>query len=420
MEGFRESAKSSICIRAHSLHRLVYSSDMSYFVFILSNQRRASQKLTEIVEEFKSHPVLSIFLNEIYRSNDTCFEALVGEEKRRVRLEAYGKGASIRGLNWMDHRPDMVVIDDPQDPDDAMSELICERDWNWFLSDVNFLGRDSRIFVIGNNLGSRCLVERIYNASEALNFRRYRIPILDEEGKPTWPGRFSSESIEKERQAFSSVGKLDVWYREKMCIPVSPESQRFTESMFRYYDYSDVPEDLACFTTVDLAISQSDKADYTAITTVGVSPEGAWYVLDCDYGRYDPTETMDHIFRAVRRYGPVKVGIEKVAYQAALLHFLEKEMPRQHTFFVIEPLVSATKKELRIEAVQPRFSQGMVWFPSGASWLREMEGELLSFPYSEHDDLIDSLAYIDQVAFPPSAWKRKANGGSVIPKAGSL
>ena len=361
-----------------------------------------------------------MFLHEVYRSNDTCFEAVVGEERRRVRLEAYGKGASIRGLNWMDHRPDMVVVDDPQDPDDAMSELICDRDWNWFLSDVTFLGKDSRIFVIGNNLGSRCLVERIYNSADVLGFQRYRIPILDESGSPTWPGRFTSESIERERQAFSTVGKLDVWFREKMCIPVSPESQRFTSDMFRRYDPADIPEGMATFTAVDLAIAQHDRADYTAITTVGVVPEGIWYVLDCDYGRFDPTETMDRIFSAVRRWKPVKVGIERVAYQAALLHFLEKEMPRRHTFFQIEPLLSQQKKELRIEALQPRFRQQQVWFPESASWLREMEGELLAFPFGEHDDLIDSLAYIDQIAFAPNGWTGSRRERQVIPKAGSL
>ena len=40
-------------------------------------------------------------------------------------------------------------------------ETVTESDWEWFLTDIIFLGRNSRIFMIGNNLGDRCIVETI-------------------------------------------------------------------------------------------------------------------------------------------------------------------------------------------------------------------------------------------------------------------
>lgn len=90
-----------------------------------------------------------------------------------------------------------------------------------------------------------------------------------------------------------------------------------------------------------------------------------------------------------------------MAYQVALIHFVEKEMQKRNQWFTIKPLEAKEKKETRIQgALQPRFSLGSIWFPLGASFLPELESELTTFPKGIHDDLIDSLAYIDQIATP--------------------
>jgi predicted phage terminase large subunit-like protein len=110
-----------------------------------------------------------------------------------------------------------------------------------------------------------------------------------------------------------------------------------------------------------------------------------------------------------------------VQYQAALSHFLEKEMPRRNRFFRIEPLASSKKKELRIKMLQPRFATRSILFPRGASWVPEMESELLNFTADGktqlHDDLIDALAYVEQLAAPVS--KRGSHEAVEAPIAGS-
>ena len=164
--------------------------------------------------------------------------------------------------------------------------------------------------------------------------------------------------------------------------------------------------DLNIYTTVDLAISQKPNADYSAIVTVGVNREGHWFILDVEYGRYDPTTTIDAVFDAVKKWRPLAVGVEVVAYQAAIQHFLEKEMPHRGIFFRITPLKAEKKKEIRIDTLQPRFAVGTVWFKARALWLQELEAELLAYPHGAHDDIIDALAYMEQMATEPytSSW----------------
>ena len=408
IEAFRESAKTQIVIRANLLHALTYpQKSRSYLIIICATQRTASKKLQEVSREFFASPEMSSLVSDVIENSGLAIEVSY-HTGQRVRLEAYGKGASVRGVSWGAKRPDLVIIDDPQDEEDARSETVTETDWDWFLSDVFFLGQESRIFLIGNNLGERCIIERVSANADKLNFTFRRIPIITSEGKSAWSEKWSLSKIERERDEWAYIGKNDLWYRNKMCQCISPDSQKFKREYFKYYDKLDI-NSLNIFTTVDLAVSQKPNADYSAIVTVGVNAAGHWFILDIEYGRYDPTTTMDAIFSAVAKWQPLSVGIEVVAYQAALQHFLEKEMPRRGIFFRIQPLRAEKKKEIRIDALQPRFAVGTVWFKSRALWLDKLESELLAYPHGAHDDIIDALAYMEQMVTEPF---RRAGGVS--------
>ena len=412
IEAFRESAKTQIVIRANLLHALTYPQpNRSYLVIICANQTLASKRLIEVSREFLGNADMKGLVSEVKDNSGLALEVHY-RNGSKVRIEAYGKGAAIRGLSWGAKRPDLVIIDDPQDSDDASSEAVTLKDWDWFLSDVYFLGKNTRIFLIGNNLGERCIIERVLQSADLLNFTARRIPILTDEGKSAWPSKWPLREIEKSRENAALLGKTDIWYRERMCQCISPDSQKFKREYFRYYDKTPDLRDLNIYTAVDLAISQKVNADCSAIVTVGVNNTGQWFVLDVEYGRYDPSTTMDAIFSAVQKWRPLSVGIEAVAYQAALQHFLEKEMPKRGIFFRIQPLKAEKKKELRIDAIQPRFAVGTIWFKRHAAWLDKIEGELLAYPHGAHDDVIDALAYMEQMAAEPFNYEKYRGGVS--------
>lgn len=152
VEAFRESAKTQIVIRANLLHALTYPNEKrSFLVVICATQRTASKKLVEVSREFLSNPDMSRMMTAVRENSGLAFEVEY-QTGQSVRIEAYGKGAAVRGLSWGSKRPDLVIIDDPQDEEDARSETVTSSDWDWFLSDVYFLGQSTRIFIIGNNL----------------------------------------------------------------------------------------------------------------------------------------------------------------------------------------------------------------------------------------------------------------------------
>jgi len=183
IEGYRESAKTQLILRSFLLHCLTFwSAERDYIVLIKNNATLARAKLKEIEREYNDNKALNGACIEIMeQSGDVFFIKLMvadfndkGEmvkKERTVRIEAYGKGQSIRGISYEDKRPRIVVIDDPQDIEDSFSETVMENDWEWFVSDVKFCGKHTRFFLIGNNLGQKCILERVFANPTELKFR---------------------------------------------------------------------------------------------------------------------------------------------------------------------------------------------------------------------------------------------------------
>ena len=132
---------------------------------------------------------------------------------------------------------------------------------------------------------------------------------------------------------------------------------------------------------------------------VKAGPSG-WWVANIIHGRWGVEETARRIFEAVRDYQPVAVGIEKGALKNAVFPYLNDEMKRNQRFFRIEELTHGNKKKTDriVWALQGRFEHGNITLNKG-KWNTQFLDELFQFPNPlVHDDLIDSLAYIDQLA----------------------
>lgn len=407
IQAFRESGKTELTIRTYCLYQLLYRQGADFYIMIIKNSSSESAKhIRQIAETFKSNPLISFRTEKIIQETSNeggAFEVLL-KGNVRIRIEGKGKGSSLRGAVWFGRRPDIVIIDDPQDIEDSFSETTLEKDWDWFLSDVMYLSKSGRIFVIGNNLGEKCLIERIIENKDNLGFETMKIPVRYPDGKLAWETQYTNEEIEEIIANARKIGKLDVVMRELFCESMPEEYKTFKREDFQYFDLRDTKKLLANtnkYLLVDLAISEKQTADYTALVVAGINPENHLFVFDIVYGRFNPSEVIDNIFKLVQKYDIIKVGVEKVAYQAAIEHFLYKEMPKRNVFFEIEPLIADKQKELRIKTLQPRFKAKTVWFPKDADWLPELETELLTFPKGKHDDLIDALAYIEQISDVP-------------------
>ena len=157
--------------------------------------------------------------------------------------------------------------------------------------------------------------------------------------------------------------------------------------------------DLAGFQDNSSPSKKNKRLDSTAISVVKVNEQG-WFVKDIIYGRWTLDATAEKIFNAVEKYRPISVGIEKGIAKQAVMSPLMDLMKRRARFFRIEELTHGNQKKTDrvVWALQGRFENGYVTLNKG-DWNNEFLDQLFQFPnHLVHDDLIDSLAYIDQLA----------------------
>lgn len=224
----------------------------------------------------------------------------------------------------------------------------------------------------------------------AWHFTSYDNPLLD------------SEEIDTAKQSMSSYA----FRQEFMASFEALGSEIFKEDWVQFTN--EEPEDGDYFIAVDLAgfadvasnaTGKNKKLDSTAIAVVKAGIYG-WWVADIVYGRWDIKKTAKKIFDAVEAYQPVAVGIEKGALRNAVMPYLTDMMKSGQRFFRVEELTHGNKKKVDrvVWALQGRFEHGNIHLSEG-EWNTEFMDQLFQFPNPlVHDDLIDALAYIDQLA----------------------
>ena len=181
-------------------------------------------------------------------------------------------------------------------------------------------------------------------------------------------------------------------------------SEMFKEEWVRFGEEPEegdyyIAVDLAGFEDVNKKRTKNTKLDDTAIAVAKVNENG-WFVENIIYGRWGLDETATKIFQAVRDYRPVSVGIEKGIAKQAVMSPLLDLMKRYGTFFRVEELTHGNKKKTDrvMWALQGRFENGYITLNQG-EWNIKFLDQLFQFPdVLTHDDLIDALAYIDQLA----------------------
>lgn len=174
--------------------------------------------------------------------------------------------------------------------------------------------------------------------------------------------------------------------------------------------YAIEPEEGDWYMAVDLAGFErsaternrsGSKLDETVIASVKVH-EGGWWVGNIEAGRWDVRETATRILMETRARHPKCVGIENGALKNAVMPYLDEQMRTYGIFPRIEAVTHGkTNKSERIQwALQGRFEKGRVTLAKG-DWNTKFIEQFLDFPNPQaHDDLVDALAYVDQIAVP--------------------
>lgn len=311
-------------------------------------------------------------------------------------VQARSVGGSFRGLRVGAARPDLVICDDIEKDALVESPEGRRRLEHWLRRVVMpALAPDGRLVVVGSILHYDSLLA---NLSDRVRFPRWDYRVyraleaeLGADGqyylKALWPARWPVARLEEERQR---VGTL-AFEQEYQANPVDDSLRVFRpEWLTRYEPEELVPSRLATLMAVDPATGVSG-GDYFALWVGSIDTHtGVIYTRELRIERIGVIEQIRRILDAFERWRPVKVGIETVAYQAALQQFLDEHGRRTQQYLPIVPLRTTGNKRARIEGVAPFFENGTFRLPKALD--PEIESQFLHFPKARHDDAPDVCA----------------------------
>ena len=197
------------------------------------------------------------------------------------------------------------------------------------------------------------------------------------------------------RQGYIDQGMPDAYSQEYLNIPLDEAVAYFKRNDFQEADKNFRNKTLNFYMTADLAISESERADYSVFMIAAVDEKKHIYIVDVLRMRTDARQLVDTFIDLQRAYNPVVVGIEEMQVSKSIGPFLREEMIKTGVYLNILPLKHGGKdKIMRTRSMQARVRAHSVFFDKDSDWYQTFEDECTRFPRDSHDDQVDCFAYL--------------------------
>lgn len=338
-----------------------------------------------------------------------------------------GRFSSSVGGTLTGEGADYIIIDDPVNPDEALSDVkrINANEWldQTVFSRLND-PENGRIVMIMQRLHSN---DPTGHFLELGGWEHLKLPaytkskvFVDRTSKKfeyegyLHPTRLSEDTLDTLKQSLGTYAYAGQYLQE----PVPLGGGEFKTDWINYYaSQSFDPKGSNIYILVDPATSKKKTSDYTAMVVVALAPDQNYYLIDGIKERLNPTERINKLFELHKKWNaktnrPPKVGYEQYGMMSDVHYIKEKQAELNYRFQIIE-VKSGMNKEERIRRLVPLMEAGQYWLPNdmyikNAKGLLEnfingiVEEEMLLFPYAKHDDFLDAMAMLFDIphSFP--------------------
>jgi hypothetical protein len=382
-EVFRGGAKSTTSEEA-ILIKAAFREIRNYLI-VGATKDRAYERLHAIRHEVETNDRLAEVFGDLHGSTWGDGELVLSNG---VRLLAMGKGQSLRGVKYLDARPDGVFGDDLEEPEDVRTPEARARTLDWLLFDLIPALDTNRAHarVAATPLDPEALPAQLIRAGWV--HKKYPIEYTDELGlrQATWPDREPLVKVDERRNAAIRVGKLRQYNMEYMCEAESAGEKAFRKEMFRIEPQVRTWQNRFCMydpaRTVSTTSATTGFADWSWI--------GGRLVVWEGWGRQlMPDEIIADMFRYNEECAPTWIGVEEDGLNQWLLQPIRAEQVRRGVVLPIKPVKAPKGKLDFIRGLQPYANARELIF---AKDLPELMAQFLSFPTGRIDGP-NALAY---------------------------
>jgi predicted phage terminase large subunit-like protein len=324
------------------------------------------------------------------REKDTQYETMTTARGYRY---ATSLGGTLTGRG-----ADLIVLDDPQKPEEALSEAMRNSAGQWF--DTTLLSRlDSKsegaVVIVMQRLHEDDLAGRLLAKGGWEHLKIAAIAEHDEK-IAVGPGRVHErlastvidprrESLEDLQRLRQSMGELffSAQYQQE---PIPLAGNLIKADWFEHYDIAPTQtyDDLLVI-SVDTAMKGSPSADFS-VATIWLARGESCYLLDLWRERVDYPDLRRAVSRLREKYSAAVLLVEDKGSGTSLIQDLRAD---NVSVIGIDP---EGDKQTRVAKISAQFEAGSVFFPKNAPWLNSLKAELLGFPNVKHDDQVDSVS----------------------------
>lgn len=320
-------------------------------------------------------------------------ESEVVTTRRGLRL-ATSIGGTLTGRGG-----DLVIIDDPLKPLDALSQSKRESANQWFAHTLVSRLDDKRtgaIVVVMQRVHMDDLTGFVTQGSD--EWTVLTLPAIAEEdesirigdgrwhhrraGEPLHPAREPLPVLESMRRSLGS----DPFSAQYQQAPVPECGAMIKRAWVRRYEVAPPRTDRSrIIQSWDTASKAGPENDWSVCTT-WQEEGGIHYLLDVERGRFDFPTLRSRVLALWQHWRPTHLLIEDSAAGTGLI----QDVARSGCHAI--PVRPERDKVARMSIQSAKFEAGQVILPARASWLAAFEAELFGFPGSRHDDQVDSVS----------------------------
>ena len=297
---------------------------------------------------------------------------------------------------------DLIILDDPLKPDDAMSETRRNSVNEWY--DNTLVSRLNNketgvIIILMQRLHQDDLVGHVRDQEE---WEVSSFPAIAREDEvhliesPLGQRRFerkAGEALQPQRESLltlkgirQTIGEYN-FASQYQQDPMPLGGAIVKTEWLRYYEPGDLPSEFSCILqSWDTANKSGELNDFSVCTTWGATYD-SFYLLSVFRRRLNYPDLKRAVQEEARKHHADKVLIEDKASGTQLIQDLKSE-----GMFGIEPYdpPPGSDKTLRLYSQTAEFESGRVLLPRSAPWLEEYIRELTTFPGTKYDDQVDS------------------------------
>ena len=388
--------------------------DVHYILYISCTASKAISDVQTIATEMKTNEMLTKVFGKLdgikWAEGTGVLDVNVQGED--IRLEAKGAGHQIRGLKYKHYRPDLIIIDDLEDPEQVANEERRAKLKRWLFADVlNSIDLDrTRVVMMGTVLHEDSLIQNILDEEswkkeiDALGetsklhdevFTSVRIEACDDKLEATWPAFMSTEKIRAKAAAYEKRGLLDVFFREMRNLIIPSQGAAFEKKHFKYYkeDWS-LHQGEESIVIGDPAKSINFRSAESAIIGIGFfSSKNRIHIRDVKKGKMHPEEFYEHLVTMADKIHTPNIAIEVTSLNEFITYPLRAYLAKKYRHYNIIELKARGKKEDRIKSMVPFYRLGTVFHNDDIEIYGPLESQLLVFPNGKLVDAIDAESY---------------------------